>query len=653
MTVRIPAKDKRFSQPNTSTVLGNLSGTFNADLAVNKGKILFSNRARYCTYNGFASSMNSIDTPSIKGSCISIRPHFRTSTNFSYYAAFAKNDATATQGKIFYSSDGGDWIPDADVNAPTLFSGACDMKNFTYDSAGTLTEGLFVSGGATNKIYYHNTSNWVAAPINVAGASKVTFMVTFGNRLYYVADNYKIGSMGVNLTPATFGTQYTTTIAGSTAYSTDQRITGLLATQDSIFILTISGSGGKGNIYVWNGIDTPGATGSSGFSQIIPLSAVGAYAGIVKDNIPYILDANGYLQKYTGSTFFEVARLPEYDRFASVISTTAEVSDYIHPNGMCLSRNNIHLLFSNGGFSSSLNADSEYAPSGVWEYIEDVGLVHRSSPCNSKFNDATTKAFGDFYLTSPGCLFNVHPNGNYFSYGDQNTLIYSSQIALTTTSSAFGLFSTVGSSRIGHVITPEISASEIESTWATLYVKYRKLLGTYSKIYTAYRQMDIPGYEYNVTWGAAATERTFVVDDFMCVLRALGAKDGVTAKDSEVTVLYGVGSGRIAYITNAVNTSGTTWTITVDSSFDDIAAGSISGIRFNSWKKLEVISAPTDGQYSRIGLPINSANTKIQVKVSFLIDSEHYGSSDSYTDATHLTSLDEIALVETEEIGVV
>ena len=162
------------------------------------------------------------------------------------------------------------------------------------------------------------------------------------NKLYYLALETQVRSMNTDFSLNTSG-DYTIQLGTSISNTTT-----IAAASDSLWIGTIrifnSAAGvntiEKAVVMQWDGI-------SQQITAEYQIDAQAVLAITIRDDIPYIMDSNGILRKFTGSSFQEVARLPlvnEYLQYA----TYSENERFIHPNGLITTKNNTIMVLNKG-----------------------------------------------------------------------------------------------------------------------------------------------------------------------------------------------------------------------------------------------------------------------------------------------------------------
>jgi hypothetical protein len=597
--ITIPTKDKKFSMPSAAA-LGNIAETFNIDFSTSPGEILISNRSE-CVFNtpGNVRAITAIAT----------FDDFNTSGVYGYAIVGSSSGLNGSIIKVNNGSNSSSsWAADTHTSTPTNLGNNADMAVFSRNSTMYVTNpDLGVAANSINKLL---GASWVT----ISPPQPVGMMCEFQNRMYFVtALGTAIISMNTSEVFASIGSQYTTTVGAT--------ITDIRATQNEIFIFTKSKHGDKGAVYVWNGIDSASATASTGFSQIIPVSSVGALAAVVKDNIPYFFDTNGMLQKYTGSTFQEIARLPIRNKLYTM---------YCHRNGMTVLNNQIYINCSPAGDVGNRNQSYEYASSGVWCYDESIGLYHTASPSLSTGNMSSITDFGQRrqYVSKAGAIGKYHlTTTNLQGFSQSGALLFGASIFSDNASFAANclFLQPVGgtSAKNGYIITSQILATGITSTFSPVYIKHSPLWSSNSKLEVKTRSIFKKPVEYQMRLGATTNgKRTISVDD---VDSAFHTNWSI---GDEVTFTGGYAGGMSAHI---VSITGTTqpYVVVLDRdlhSTPNTGSNLIYGQVCN-WRSMNKVESVNNKkkQWSQFSTPLSLSDTSSQFKIYAEIESDGYG----------------------------
>lgn len=455
------------------------------------------------------------------------------------------------------------------------------IVNSNYSDMEVFFSSLFVSGDSSasdRNLYYlfGSSASWSIIPSMVDLGFAVS-MTVYGNKLYAAAGS-NIRSVNSDLTSNVSGT-YTVSIPDSGLL-----ITFIRAASNRIWIGTTNFSKGKGYIYEWDGTSVQ-------VTKSYRLASSGALSCVIKDDIPYVMDANGELLYWNGGTFVPVAQLNRINHKMLTGYQNINNTRFIHPNGMSLIEEKICLLI-NGQNGDGTN--DETLPSGIWEYDETRGLTHKYSICQTKLEASVLIDFGQLNLAAVGGLFEFNPaieNGflagaNY--YADATTVksgIFYSNLASQTQIQ-----------RAGSFITTKLTATDgspyniptIKAMWDSIFTIYKKLLSNNDKIVLKYRVIDVSPVQATITWTSVTT---FTVLNASVNI----ANYWVSGIGGEVEFLNGIGAGVCSHIINAVLAGGT-WTVTLDNFFPQATGTAIA--RFQNWQKISSITPNNDTQNS-------------------------------------------------------
>lgn len=569
MTIIIPSSFKNFGvgeenidllQLNTSTVLGDFAGTFNCDLYNNKGKIRVSPRGMFNTATD--------DVP------IAIKPFIYQGTptwailagRYVYFISATPNQNPSNT-----------FTKDATAGSPTI-------GGLIYSDMEIFNNKLYVTGSSTS-VYVYDGTAWTNF-VGLTSNTSLHLFCVYNNRMYCTDTNVNIISWDISNSVSTIGNQNTITVATAGVFNTT--ITFMRVAQNRIFIGTESNISGKSYIYIWDGISP------TIFDKTIEVKSNGVLSCVVMDDIPYVMDTRGFLMKYNGANFEEIARLPIYNRRILQSGIQLSNGNYIHANGMTVSWGRINILINN---ATDVGIEP-YCPSGIWEYDPSVGLYHKTSFTNTSVATTTITDYGQNYVTSVGALVdaNIYSNQPTFS----GNLLFGGHTVFGT-----GIFTNDSlntTQKWGYIISPEMYSQSIESMWGMLYARYRQLLNSADEIVLKYRSIiDIP-QELGITW--INTSSFTAASSIVAIGYAIG---------DEVEIVQGYGGGKSAHITS-ISVNGLT--IGLDDTFTGVGTNTATA-RFTKWKKLGTITPTTTlkPQFSKFSFPINNNDTKVQLKV--------------------------------------
>lgn len=577
MTIRIPDETKQFKQIGNSDVFGNVWSSFNLDLTENLGRIRVGPRCHL-----------------VDGSAINVA-NMETPVAFEFYDDGTNERIWCIAGaRMFYNSGDPDdtFTQDATASTPTNLDSGCDMKPFNG--------ALYVAGNGDLLKY---NSSW--ATVSTAPNGGNCSMCVYANRLYATQSTSQIFSCDtsdviVEPTSAPNTNLYTLQLSDYMEGGADaNRITSIRAASDRIWIATVNvsanssqthASGARGRVFEWDGV-------SAQATKAYELDSMGAAALVIKDDIPYIVDAEGRLRKFDGSAFKEVARLPVNPaQYLRTLSNSNPVQRFIHHRGIGVQDGRIVMFINN--INNDGSTYNENLHSGIWEYDENIGLYHKSSA--SYLRPATASSsrtdFAQAALAEVGAMY-VSKSTN--SSDNDGSIMFGAKYYTDATSTAYGVFcvnSNDTKSKVGYLVTTKIDSANIEDAWEKIYVKHKRFLDSTDRVIIKYRTTEVAPVVGTITW-TSTTTFTSTVD--------LSSY----AEGDEVEILKGTGGGQIENISSIVNNAGT-YTVTLPTVVTG-ATGTATA-RFQKWI--------TVGEYTDQVLDVheastNAASTWIQLKI--------------------------------------
>lgn len=556
--IQFPRKDSPIlKQTNKGNLFGDLWASFNLNLTktlgrIRTGRMLLNNSSAFNTDLGCPVAFKYFN--SLWWTVAGLKLHSTSATQ----TGFTVNTTDAGSFNDTCNSD---------VSDLELFNGFLFITTATdiYSFSGTVFSQKSAGGLTTNTAH---------------------MMCVYADRLYITNLFSKIYSMDTAYTLATSGS-YTLSFTDSNA----NVLTFLRPASNKIWVGVLNTLGGKGYVYEWDGTSTQ-------VTRSYRLESQGALAGVIKDDIPYIVDSNGRLLAYNGSSFKEVARFP-VDTLLLKSATNATVNTrFIHPNGMAIVDGRINILINNlnGDNGATIN---ENFPSGVWEYDENIGLYHKYSVTYVPKDGATADItdYGQNRVSRVGALADAKITNSGATANGQ--LLVGLNYYTNASSTLSGVFiddtnDTV--QKYGYFVTQWIAAASLRDTWQKLFLQYRKFLDSADKIICKYRTTEVASVEATITWVNTTS--------FTTTTNVLG-KEG-----QEVEVIQGTGSGKTAHITTIANNAGT-YTVTLDDTFTGVTTGTAKA-RFQAWIKLGEITGQTTESWQ---MPIGVTSERIQLKV--------------------------------------
>lgn len=460
----------------------------------------------------------------------------------------------------------------------------------------------------TDRLFTSNTGGLYAKSTYAGAWSLITSSPTHGilqyfrkfNRLY-VGDNSEVESLSsANVWAGT--EDYTITLpAGFT-------VTCLCETSDSVWIGTINGENlaGKGSIFRWDGI-------SAQATERYYIEANEICALTTLDDIPYLMDSDGILRQFTGSSFQEVGRLPfgVGRNIPKGTSTGATNPRYIHRRGLIATKNNTILALVRNIYEDAGDTVPENLPSGVWEWSEDFGFTHKYSIGYTPRETTTITDYGQYRIAETGALANANVADDS---ADRNGVLlvganyYTDNTTGSSTNYAIFYDDTIDAiQKKGYFVTAWYDSSEIQDKWERLWSVYKRFATSTDSIVFKYRVYEEDPVYADITW-VNTTSFTTTTDITAYDPTATGFNG---TQGGEVEFIQGTGSGLCAHITSIVNNAGT-YTVTIDETATGVTTGT-GKARFQKWIKLNP-SEVQDMIKSYSQMAIGVSNPSIQIK---------------------------------------
>lgn len=564
---------KKITQLNSSNVLGDLYASFNLDLSENEGLIRIGKRLILNTATGDLANMSSY-------------PVGFAAFNGMKWTIYGTGSGSAANTTNAYPSDG--------LFAQVLGSGVPGAGDSTLSDLLVSYSELYMTGAEGIVRYTADGTTWNT--ISIASDTLNPHMLAS-----FLARTY-VSQLGSQITSwsksdhiaASIGSQYTLDLG-----NTDSNIiTFIRPASDRIWIGTVNTLGGKGYIYDWDG--SAGTTTKS-----YRLESSGALSCVIKDDVPYVMDSNGRLIVWNGGTFKTLTKLNRR-RNKMLWNALSRVNNrFVHPNGMSLVGGKIHIGIDGRNLDGSATGSSieETIPSGVYEYDENRGLIHKDSVGSSK-SAGTITDYGQTRLAGIGGLSELNiPSANA---GRNGTFLLGASYYTTATASTSGVFyddSNDTLQKAGYLVTTKMrpDASKLGQTttamWRKLYLTYRQFLASTDRMVIKFRYVEQEPTQMDITW---ASTTTFTTSDGNIANYAIG---------DEVEIVQGNGAGICAHIT-ALSGSGTI-TVTID---ETVASSSATAkARFQKWKKLLEVNDQTSS-WVEMGID-PAAHTWVQFKI--------------------------------------
>lgn len=565
-----------YSQPNDSDITGDIFSSFGLDFAESKGKMRVGTRLLVGTSSLIDALLDGVPVA------------------FREFNLAAGNRIIGLMGSRLVQSSadypGGGFTDFAGAFPVDLASVNSDMEIYGSDLYLTGSQNLY-------KVAFGTTNVGGSLYASLGSGNQHKLCAFSGTGLLYVTDGNVVDSWN--------GSGMTTSGANSLTLTapTKNNIAWIKAGTDQVWIgfnANLNSAGSRGSIFSWDG------------ASIIPkheykMDSPGTFGCVIKDDVPWTMDAYGRLLAWNGGTFVEKARL---NRRRNELFNMAAVKPYVHSNGMSLVNGKINILI-NGAYFDSTSSQEEQIPSGIWEYDEGVGLYHKHAPGLSTAAGAITD-WGAQRVNDVGALQECNfPDSSASRNG---TFLAGIDYLADATTSVHGVFyddSNDTLQKAGTWVSPKLGSQGITDIWSKVFVTYRKLLAASDRITLKYRTAAAAATEITGTWASSDAVST----TFQTATDLTAYWTGGTGGEVEVTA--GVGSGRCAHIT-AITLSGSTYSVTVDESIPGTSASSSTfKARVNAWTKVAAL-LPMTADYSEFPLMSSIGTTWAQLKMHLL-----------------------------------
>ncbi len=570
--IKIPGTTRKWVQPNTGDLLGNLWSSFNIDLQSNMGSLRVSPRLKI---NKSTTDLANLGVPvAFKG--------------------IASTIATVAGSRVFFSDEAfpnSPFTEDASGTASTDYSSDySDLEIFNkilYSSAPSKIRSLASVGGVWTDRHTFGVTNY---------PHKLCYFKKF-NRLYAIASRSSIISLDTANVVATEGDYFISWGAAERVAVTD-----IKASSDAIWIAGKPYNVGRqetATVWQWDGI-SPNITKEY---KIAGCHAIFAMAIDEERNVPVVMGDNGVLYELSGAGFVEIGRLPYTTHLpyagANPYSSSAANDRFIHPNGLIFTKDHTILALINGKNGDNAGTQNENIPSGVWEWSAENGFVHKYSlsydPASTSISD-----FGQFQVSRVGAIADM--NWSATNSGRDGTILVGASYFTNASSTSNAIFfdnSLDTIRKAGYFVTTKIKSPKVQDYWEAIHTLYDHLLTSTDKIVVKYRTKLATATNISITW-VNTTSFTTTTD----VSGMVGY---------EVEILNGTGGGLCAHIVSVVNNAGT-YTVTIDETATGATTGTAKA-RVQNWIKADSIQTQSIN-FSKKGIQ-KSANW-IQFKVFML-----------------------------------
>lgn len=576
-------ENKILRQLNRTKILGELWSSFNLDLQSSLGIIRVSPRLQ-------------VNTASVSNQGTSVA--FRQLDNRIWTVADTRIFKNSALNLVSTFSE------DASTGAITTYSADySDMENFNNVLVASATDKLM------SKATGSGTGAWTSrySLVNSDSLHKLLYFKKY-DMLYFIDEYTKIKSVDTSWTVNTSGSN---TIdlgkvnnAGNPYTMIDDSDSiwiGMIKTTPNISSNLLQG----GSIYKWDGI-------SSTVSTEYKIKAQGVLAFAKDDKgVIHALDSNGALLAFNSNGFEEIGRLPLNRSLLTNATTNGlKYNTFVHPNGMCFTRNGTFQVLVNNKVGDSSGSIKENLPSGIWEFSKDTGFVHKQALTYNPITTSTITDYGQNRISRAGALYEANIYSE--SANGKPMLICGADYFTDETTVTSGIFVDDPNDSVqkyGYFVTTWILSQNVRDTWNKMWAKFRKFLDSGDKIVIKYRVNESDSTPISITWTSTTTFTTLT---------------NVTGMEGyEVEVTQGTGSGKCSHIRSIVNNAGT-YTVTVDETYTGVTSGTAKA-RIQNWTKSGSYSIQQD-EYAPFSFLGNVNTPRIQIKVclQFKGDDEFY-----------------------------
>lgn len=595
MKVNIPSQSRRMSQDNKNPFNGNIAESFNLDLTSNRGKI------------GVTRTKKVADVMASSSVTQMVANINQANGNLFYFGAEVGIDGIYQGGATAFSST---FVRDS--SSADFSSGDSDLH----------INNATVYASESGSVWYSQITSfgtWTEISSPALDTSSPHLLTSLGDNTYVTNLDYKIGKISSSNVLTLTGTG--TLDLGMEGYT----ITVLMSGLDRVWVGLSSlqnGQFGTTYIYEWDG------ESENSVSQRYEIDASGLICGVIKDGIPYVLDTNGRLLKYSGASFTEVARLPyKNGEIMQGFNTNTFNLRAIHPRAITVDQDEILINISNLVQSDTTSYWADF-PSGVWAYSEENGLYHKYSTSYQAVADTGTTNmtdWGQMRVAQAGAIFvhdaieNTSQSGEggrvIFSqryFNSSNTSTDSADVDVSYLTSIFANDTKENTQKWGYFVTPEIHTTDVEEAWSKVYAKFKPFLNSTDKVVVKYRTEVKEKITGDISWVNTQTILT-------------SANLSTIEQGDEVQIIQGIGSGKSFHIQSITN-NGSSYTITLDDSFAGATGTAVA--QFSNFKKAgEIQYASPMKQWKEFAINKDTHSPVAQFKVcmQFTGKNELYG----------------------------
>jgi hypothetical protein len=388
-----------------------------------------------------------------------------------------------------------------------------------------------------------------------------------------------------------------------------QQIQWIRSFNAAIWIGTRNLGNGNAKVYQWDAV-------ADNFNQEFDVDAQWVYSACDWQGNFYIMTNDGRLMSFNGAGFTEVARLPVYTDIISqnnYVYGNAFSLGSIFQRGMSVIDGKIHVLIS---AEATTDAGDTYEatsklPAGIWVYDPEVGFYHKYAPSNS--TSTTNTDFGQMALEDgAGAIskvFSDPTSASAITSSVGGTLIYGAKLNGATTTNYFTFGSVTSGENRGYFTTGRIESPEMQESWRHVWLKFEELENSTDAIVLKYKTKNRENLPFTTTSDVTWTSTT--------VFTSTDTKFTNVVAGDEVTVLTGGGAGSTAHV-STISYANPTYTVTLDEAITGVVNTNVAKVAVDNYHKLtpsitEAAIATEEpnvnARYAKIPIPLSVDTT--------------------------------------------
>lgn len=556
MTLVRQPEDRKWLQPNTSVLFGNIYETKNMDFSL-PGFVKVAPRTRYVGREDAASSSFENVTSIVYGAFGGTASGF-SSTNLYY---FLTNDTmyVATPDLADFGALTNATPPTMNIYGDMLAHGnnlfVTNSQEINFLSGGTWLINQIAGQGGT--IMTADTPHPIGT--NVLFSTSADILYGNGNQ--------------INATTTAAGS-YTT---GVIVLNSNLQVQWIRTFNSAVWFGTRNLRLGNARVYQWDGTST-------NWNYEYEVDCQWVYSGCEWQGNFYIITNDGRLMAFNGSGFTEVARLPCY---TNIITTNnyffgnAFTLGSIAQRGMAVIDGLIHVMVNaeatnDGG---TVEEATTRLMSGIWVYDPQVGFYNKYTPSNS--TSTTNTDFGQMALEDgAGAIAPLVQDPTAASPVTSSvggTLLYGAKLNGGTSTNYYTAGSVTSGENRGYMTTARLESDEIQDSWRDVWVKFEEMQNATDAIVLRYRTEDREGLPFTTSSDVTWTSTT--------VFTSTDTRFANVVAGDEVTVITGDGAGSTVNISTITENTGT-YTVTVDEAVTAITASDVGKVAISNFQRM-------------------------------------------------------------------